>query len=151
MHAGTVRTIYAISAAIYARMPAMHVSGQTCVYTCALSNAVCVSIYCILLCVQLLPTPICYEPLVNHLVYRYLPLVTQVSPDLYISFKKAYLENRAAVVSGQMSCESVLELVSTTPLGSLGGLSTSSNVSEVFGARYNKLKNLSTYRCHTAV
>jgi hypothetical protein len=55
------------------------------------------------------------------------------------------------VVSGQMSCESVLELVSTTPLGSLGGLSTSSNVSEVFGARYNKLKNLSTYRCHTAV
>eukprot|EP00953_Heterococcus_sp_UTEX-ZZ885_P013569 7751-Heterococcus_DN1.PRE.1 len=85
-----------------------------------------------------LPTPtqtICHKPFVNYLVYRYLPLVTQVSPDLYISFKKAYLENRAAVVSGQMSCESVLELVSSAPLGSLGGLSTSSNVSEVFGAR----------------
>jgi hypothetical protein len=54
------------------------------------------------------------------------------------------------VISGQMTCESVLELVSTTPLGSLGGLSTSSNVSEVFGARYMIITR-STDICHTTI
>ncbi|KAG5187906.1 mTERF-domain-containing protein [Tribonema minus] len=66
--------------------------------------------------------------------------IAKVRPELYASFKAAYMKHRAEVQAGTMKGEDLLEMLGLDmlggkPLGSLGGLSTSSNVQEVTSAR----------------
>ncbi|CAM9090881.1 unnamed protein product, partial [Ectocarpus sp. 4 AP-2014] len=57
--------------------------------------------------------------------------VARVQPRVYQDFKKAYINKRAAVKNGLVDAEQLLSGPQRTAIGSLGGLSTSNNLSAV--------------------
>jgi hypothetical protein len=58
-------------------------------------------------------------------------MVAKVTPELYNEFKELYATHRNEIRSGKRTTESLIALMGKETLGSVGGLSTSSNVGEV--------------------